>query len=56
MPIYEYQCENGHVFEEIRSMLSRDFPITCEECGEVAIRNISRPGNVKVRGGTPKHH
>ena len=42
MPIYEYKCENGHVFEAIQSF--SDEPLTkCEECGAPAARVLSAP-------------
>ena len=37
MPIYEYKCENGHVFDVIQKMT--DEPLTeCQECGAPAVR------------------
>lgn len=42
MPIYEYKCENGHVFEAIQRMTEE--PLTkCEECGAPASRVLSAP-------------
>jgi putative FmdB family regulatory protein len=42
MPIYEYKCENGHVFEAIQRMT--DEPLTaCEECGAPASRVLTPP-------------
>jgi len=42
MPIYEYKCENGHVFEVIQRMT--DEPLTaCEECGAPAARVLTPP-------------
>lgn len=42
MPIYEYKCENGHVFETIQKMT--DEPLTeCEECGAPASRVLTPP-------------
>lgn len=42
MPIYEYKCDNGHVFEAIQRMT--DEPLTkCEECGAPAARVLSAP-------------
>ncbi len=42
MPIYEYKCENGHVFEAIQKMT--DEPLTeCEECGAPAVRVLAPP-------------
>ena len=42
MPIYEYKCENGHVFEAIQRMT--DEALTeCEECGAPAVRVLTPP-------------
>jgi putative FmdB family regulatory protein len=42
MPIYEYKCENGHVFEAIQKM--SDEPLSeCEECGAPASRVLTPP-------------
>src|SRR5436305_8209102 len=42
MPIYEYKCENGHVFDAIQKMT--DEPLAkCEECGAPAARVLTPP-------------
>jgi putative FmdB family regulatory protein len=42
MPIYEYKCENGHVFDVIQKM--SDEPLTeCQECGAPAARVLAAP-------------
>jgi putative FmdB family regulatory protein len=42
MPIYEYKCENGHVFDVIQKMT--DEPLhECQECGAPAARMLSAP-------------
>jgi putative FmdB family regulatory protein len=42
MPIYEYKCENGHVFDVIQRMT--DEPLDkCEECGAPASRVLTPP-------------
>jgi putative FmdB family regulatory protein len=42
MPIYEYKCENGHVFEVIQKM--SDEPLReCQECGATASRVFTPP-------------
>src|SRR4051795_1290305 len=42
MPIYEYKCDNGHLFEVIQKMT--DEPLTkCEECGAPAARVLTAP-------------
>ena len=42
MPIYEYKCENGHVFDVMQRMA--DDPLTeCVECGAPAVRVLHSP-------------
>ena len=42
MPIYEYKCENGHVFDVIQKMT--DEALTeCQECGAPAVRVLHSP-------------
>src|SRR3954449_10490204 len=42
MPIYEYKCENGHVFDVIQKFT--DDPLTdCQECGAPAVRVLHSP-------------
>lgn len=42
MPIYEYKCENGHVFDVIQKM--SDEPLReCQECGAPASRVLTPP-------------
>jgi putative FmdB family regulatory protein len=42
VPIYEYKCENGHVFDVIQKMV--DEPLTeCQECGAPAVRVLHSP-------------
>ena len=42
MPIYEYKCENGHVFDVMQRM--SDDPLTeCQECGAPAVRVLHSP-------------
>ena len=42
MPIYEYKCENGHVFDVIEKFT--DEPLTeCQECGAPAARVLHSP-------------
>ncbi|HEY5709456.1 MAG TPA: FmdB family zinc ribbon protein [Solirubrobacterales bacterium] len=42
MPIYEYKCENGHVFDVIQKMTDEALD-KCEECGAPAARMLSAP-------------
>jgi putative FmdB family regulatory protein len=42
MPIYEYKCDNGHVFDAIQKMT--DEPLRkCEQCGALAARVLTPP-------------
>ena len=48
MPIYEYKCENGHVFDVIQRMA--DEALTeCQECGAPAER-VLHPVAVHFKG------
>jgi putative FmdB family regulatory protein len=48
MPIYEYKCENGHVFDVIQRM--SDEPLSeCQECGAPAER-VLHPVAVHFKG------
>ncbi len=42
MPIYEYKCDNGHVFDVMQKMSEE--PLTeCVECGAPARRVLTAP-------------
>ncbi|MBS1879615.1 MAG: hypothetical protein JST31_08890 [Actinobacteria bacterium] len=42
MPIYEYKCDNGHVFDVMQKMAEE--PLTeCIECGAPAARVLTAP-------------
>ena len=43
MPIYEYECPNGHAAEAMRSVARMDAPILCDECGAGMVRVMSLP-------------
>jgi len=48
MPIYEYKCSNGHVFDVIQRM--SDEPLTeCQECGAPAER-VLHPVAIHFKG------
>jgi putative FmdB family regulatory protein len=48
MPIYEYKCENGHVFDVIQKM--SDEPLReCQECGAPAER-VLHPVAIHFKG------
>jgi putative FmdB family regulatory protein len=40
MPTYEYECENGHVFEEFQSIVAMPLDV-CPICGGRVKRRIS---------------
>ncbi len=42
MPIYEYKCENGHVFDVIQRMTD-EVLTECQECGAPAVRVLHSP-------------
>ena len=48
MPIYEYRCENGHLFEVLQKIT--DDPVThCEVC-EAPVQRVFHPVAVHSRG------
>jgi putative FmdB family regulatory protein len=48
MPIYEYKCENGHVFDVMQKM--SDEPMTeCIECGAL-VRKVLQPVGISFKG------
>jgi putative FmdB family regulatory protein len=48
VPIYEYKCENGHVFDVIQRM--SDDPLTvCQECG-APVERVLHPVAVHFKG------
>ena len=48
MPIYEYRCENGHLFEVMQKIT--DDPVTaCSECGGV-VQRVFHPVAVHFKG------
>jgi putative FmdB family regulatory protein len=49
MPIYEYKCPNGHLFELFQRM--SDEPATvCEVCGEGPVERVLHPVAVHYKG------
>jgi len=42
MPIYEYKCDKGHLFEVIQRMTDEPV-IECEECGAPVVRVLHSP-------------
>jgi putative FmdB family regulatory protein len=49
MPIYEYRCPNGHVFELIQR-IGDPAPEGCEECGEGPVERVLYPVAVHFKG------
>ena len=48
MPIYEYRCENGHLFEVMQKII--DDPVTtCEICG-APVQRVFHPIAVHFKG------
>jgi len=48
MPIYEYKCENGHVFD-VMQKLSEDPLASCIECG-ARVRKVLHPVGISFKG------
>jgi putative FmdB family regulatory protein len=48
MPIYEYRCENGHLFE-VMQKITDDPVTTCSECG-AAVQRVFHPIAVHFKG------
>ena len=49
MPIYEYKCPNGHVFELFQRM-SDPPPEACEVCGAAPLQTVLHPVAVHYKG------
>lgn len=49
MPIYEYKCPNGHLFEVFHGM-SDPAPDACEICGEGPVVRVLHPVAVHFKG------
>jgi putative FmdB family regulatory protein len=48
VPIYEYKCSNGHLFEAVQSM-SEDPLTACEVCG-APVERVFHPVAVHFKG------
>jgi putative FmdB family regulatory protein len=48
MPIYEYKCENEHVFDVMQRM-SEDPLTECVECG-ASVRKVLHPVGISFKG------
>jgi putative FmdB family regulatory protein len=49
VPIYEYKCPKGHVFEVFQKMTD-DQPEVCETCGEGPVQRVLYPVAVHFKG------
>ena len=49
MPVYEYKCPNGHLFEVIHGM-TEPSPETCEVCGGSPLQRVLHPVAVHYKG------
>ena len=48
MPIYEYKCTNGHVFDVMQKM-SDDPVSSCVECG-ASVKKVLQPVGISFKG------
>ncbi len=48
MPIYEYKCENGHVFDVMQSMSDEPL-VECTVCG-AQVRKLLHPVSISFKG------
>lgn len=48
MPIYEYKCENGHLFD-IMQRMSEDSLTKCIECG-APVKKVLHPVGISFKG------
>ena len=49
MPIYEYKCPNGHIFETFHG-ISEPSPEACTVCGEGPLTRVLHPVAVHFKG------
>lgn len=49
MPIYEYKCPNGHLFELFHG-INEPAPEVCPECGEGPLIRVLHPVAVHFKG------
>ncbi|MHB8060049.1 MAG: FmdB family zinc ribbon protein [Gaiellaceae bacterium] len=49
MPIYEYRCPNGHVFEVLQRMNDAQ-PEGCEVCGKGPLERVLHPVAIHYKG------
>jgi putative FmdB family regulatory protein len=49
MPVYEYKCPNGHLFEVFHGM-TEPAPAACEVCGAGPLERVLHPVAVHFKG------
>lgn len=49
MPIYEFRCPQGHVFE-VFQRIDDPLPETCEVCGTAPVERVLHPVAVHFKG------
>ena len=49
MPLYEYKCANGHLFEVFHGM-TEPAPEVCEVCGAAPLQTVLHPVAVHYKG------
>jgi putative FmdB family regulatory protein len=49
VPIYEYRCPNGHLFERFQSMTA-PAPESCEVCGASPVELVLYPVAIHYKG------
>ncbi len=49
MPIYEFRCPNGHLFEVFQRMTDAA-PEACEICGEGSLTKVLHPVPIHFKG------
>jgi putative FmdB family regulatory protein len=49
MPLYEYKCPNGHLFEVFHGM-TEEGPQACEVCGAAPVVRVLHPVAVHYKG------
>src|SRR5205823_3223499 len=49
VPLYEYKCPNGHLFEVIHGM-TEESPTACEVCGAAPLQRVLHPVAVHYKG------
>ena len=56
MPLYDYECKNGHKFDALTSVANRD-KMKCPECGKKATKQVTTARldyyNMGVQDGLP---